>query len=107
MVVLAMNSEFSARRRTVRRQQERRTNPYPFNSKEWIAFIQQQYLLWPKYERRVGERRVAERRETDRRAALRKESEEVIFQRTRWFSAETILNDDVKQMIQELFAEEE
>jgi hypothetical protein len=29
------------------------------------------------------------------------------FQRTRWFSAEQILNDDEKQMIQTLFAEEE
>ncbi len=107
MVVPAMNSDFSARRRTARRQHERRTNPFPFNSDEWIAFIQQHYLLWPKQERRMGERRVAERRETDRRAALRKESEDAIFQRTRWFSAESILNDEEKQMIQELFAEEE
>lgn len=102
-----MSSDISARRRTKRRQQERRTNPFAFNSAEWVAWVQQQYLLWPKHDRRVADRRNAERREIDRRAALRDASQDVKFQRTRWFSADDVLNDDEKQMIQALFAEEE
>ncbi len=107
VVAIKMTSDESARRRGVRRQQERRTNPFTFNSTEWIAFVQQQYMLWPKEDRRTLDRRRAERREIDRRAALRNAEREMPFQRTRWFSAEHILNDDEKQMIQALFAEEE
>lgn len=102
-----MKSDDSARRRTIRRQQERRTNPFDFNSAEWVAFVQQEYMLWPKHDRRVLDRRVSERREIDRRAALRDAEQATQFQRTRWFSADQILNDEEKQMIQDLFAEED
>lgn len=102
-----MNSDISARRRMVRRQQERRTNPFAFNSPEWVAHVKQQYLLWPKYDRRSIDRRASERREIDRRATLRDDSDDALFQRTRWFSSDQILNDDEKQMIQTLFSEEE
>jgi hypothetical protein len=107
MVATMMTSDESARRRGARRQQERRTNPFAFNSAEWVAFVQQQYVLWPKHDRRVLDRRSAERREIDRRAALRDGEQEMPFQRTRWFSAEQILNDEEKQMIRALFVEED
>jgi len=107
VVATMMTSDDSARRRGARRQQERRTNPFAFNSAEWIAFVQQQYVLWPKQDRRVLDRRRAERREIDRRAGLRDAEREIPFQRTRWFSAEHILNDEEKLMIQALFAEED
>lgn len=102
-----MKSNDSARRRTIRRQQERRTNPFAFNSAEWVAFVQQEYVLWPKQDRRILDRRNADRREIDRRSGQRDPEQAIPFQRTRWFSADLILNDEEKQMIQSLFSEDE
>lgn len=106
MLATMKTGNICARRRNVRRQQERRANPFAFNSEEWIAAVQQQYLLWPKQDRRLFDRRSSERRELDRRAALRNAKREMPFQRNRWFSADNILNDEEKQMILALFAEE-
>lgn len=103
MLTIIQPGPICARRRKVRRQQERRTNPFAFNSAEWIATVQQQYLLWPKQDRRLDDRRAAERRELDRRAALRNAKPK--FQRNHWFSADTVLNDEEKQMILDLYAE--
>lgn len=102
-----MDSKLSARRRVVRRQAERRTNPYAFNSAEWIAMMREQYLLWPKFDRRTGDRRQCERRAMDRRASLRSAATEHAFRRVRLLSADDLLNDDEKQMIRELFADDD
>lgn len=106
MAVTAGN--VTSRRRIARRKKERRTNPFAFNSAEWIAVMQEQYLLWPKQDRRIYDRRASERREIDRRTALRNRSAmNVPFKRTRLISADDILNEEEKQMIQALYADEE
>jgi hypothetical protein len=58
----------SNRRRTERRYRERRLLTHAFGSPDWITAIQQDYLLWPKHERRVQCRRV-ERRKNYRRTS--------------------------------------
>ncbi len=107
-MVHTMNSEQSSqRRKTSRRQRERRGNPFPFNSPEWIAWLQQHYLLWPKYDRRLQDRRASERREIDRRNSFRTPLLARSYRYVRRLSAEDILNDEEKQMIRELFNEDD
>jgi len=55
------------RRESERRLKNRRINPYPFGSTEWINLIQQEYLLWPRQDRRSDERRAQPRRQGCRR----------------------------------------
>lgn len=44
-------------RKSDRRAVERRTVLFPFGSTEWVEQIQKNYLLWPKYDRRIDDRR--------------------------------------------------
>lgn len=97
-----MNDKPSSRRSGARRQKERRENPFAFNSAEWIAVMKDQYLLWPKRERRMAERRAADRREALRIGRPLRSSH--------WLREEnsvSLLNDEEKQMIQALFNEDE
>jgi hypothetical protein len=55
------------RRESERRLKNRRINPYPFGSTEWVNLIQQEYLLWPRQDRRSDERRAQPRRQGCRR----------------------------------------
>lgn len=55
------------RRSLERRLLERRIIPFPFGSTEWVTLIQQEYLLWPKQERRFQDRRNLLRRQALRR----------------------------------------
>jgi hypothetical protein len=55
------------RRSLERRLLERRIIPFSFGSTEWVRLIQQEYLLWPKKERRFQDRRNQPRREGFRR----------------------------------------
>ncbi len=55
------------RRRIERRNHKRRLIQYEFGSSLWVSAIQQEYLLWPKHERRVQNRRMQERRKNYRR----------------------------------------
>lgn len=55
------------RRRTERRTKERRENAHSFGSPEWIRVIQEEYLLWPKEDRRSDDRRCQSRRQGSRR----------------------------------------
>lgn len=55
------------RRLSERRRNERRKNSFTFGSDEWIALIQQEYLLWPKQDRRHQDRRCQARRQALRR----------------------------------------
>ncbi len=50
-----------------RRTTDRREIPYPFGSAEWVENIKENYLAWPKSNRRAVSRRHNERREPDRR----------------------------------------
>ncbi|MBS3964637.1 MAG: hypothetical protein KGZ80_09120 [Methylomonas sp.] len=103
-------SEDSSRRQHERRQHERRSNPHPFNSAEWLAVIQQQYVLWPKQDRRITERRDADRRHSERRSKARNGSGSLV-RRPRVSAdpllADRILDDDEKAMILALFADDD
>ncbi len=61
------NSRQQTRRKAERRLKERRINSFEFGSDEWREMIQQQYLLWPKEDRRKLERRSLARRQGSRR----------------------------------------
>lgn len=92
-------------RRLARRQNERRSNPFAFNSEEWIVMVQQQYLMWPKQDRRRDDRRAAERREyTFQPSSQRKQARP--FQAERFMSSEHLLSNEEKQMILNLYTEE-
>lgn len=99
----------SSRRQQERRQFERRTNPHPFNSQEWLAVVQEQYVLWPKTDRRVAERRDADRRRGERRSAARANGSLVRRPRPGFnpLATEHILDDDEKAMILGLFADDD
>ncbi|WP_347986896.1 hypothetical protein [Methylomonas sp. AM2-LC] len=53
-----------------RRTQERRENPYAFNSPEWIAVMSENFMLWPKQDRRKADKAELDRRRLDRRKRL-------------------------------------
>ncbi|MCK5663841.1 MAG: hypothetical protein KAI17_10160 [Thiotrichaceae bacterium] len=57
----------TSRRHAERRLKERRLITYPFGSIEWLNLIQQNYLLWPKEDRRQQDRRHQNRRHNQRR----------------------------------------
>lgn len=55
----------------IRRLHDRRILPYAFSSMEWVANIKNNYLAWPKDDRRqVSRRCTLERRGYDRREQL-------------------------------------
>jgi hypothetical protein len=63
-----INLRKNLRRSTVtRRISDRRVIPYEFGSPEWIENIKNNYLAWPKTNRRAMERREDDRRSPDRR----------------------------------------
>jgi len=63
-----INLRKNLRRSTVtRRIADRRVVPYEFGTPEWIDHIKQNYLAWPKTNRRAMERRSDDRRSPDRR----------------------------------------
>jgi hypothetical protein len=94
------------RRQSNRRTQERRNVPYEFNSPEWLATIKQQYILWPKQDRRVAERREFDRRNTDRRTGQRLFTNRGL-RHQHFFSTASILDDEEKAMITALFADDD
>ena len=61
------NSRGITRRNHERRSKERRINCFEFSSPEWREMIQQEYLLWPKEDRRKADRRSSARRVKSRR----------------------------------------
>lgn len=105
-LLIAMNTETHFRRTHSRRQSERRVNPFPFNSPEWIAVMMENYQLWPKLDRRESERRTAERRAAERRTQRRNSPAAKLLRRAGRLSADDILAEDEKKMIMDLFREE-
>ncbi|MGY6276779.1 hypothetical protein [Methylomonas sp. MgM2] len=102
-----MNSNLNhVRRKFVRRQNERRKNNFEFNSPEWIAMMQEHYVLWPKYDRRKHERRSRERRKSERRNTERKSATAKYLRQTKFLSSDDILDDAEKRMILDLFRKE-
>jgi hypothetical protein len=65
--LISNNSRQKARRKSERRSKERRINNFEFSSPEWREMIQQEYLLWPKEDRRKADRRSSARRVKSRR----------------------------------------
>ena len=61
-----------SRRTSDRRSKNRRIISYEFGSPEWIDNIQNNYLVWPKEERRKEDRRKSERRANERRSLILK-----------------------------------
>ena len=61
------NTREKTRRKSERRSKERRVNNFEFSSPEWREMIQQEYLLWPKEDRRKEDRRSSARRMKSRR----------------------------------------
>lgn len=98
-----MSKEPVSRRSATRRTDERRRNPHTFNSAAWIAFMQENYELWPKQDRRKLDRRHAERRAIERRTAQRRALLAEHLRRNRTAPPIAILTEDEKAMIQELF----
>lgn len=99
-----MSDDKLCNRRASRRVSERRSNPHPFNSEAWIAVVQQHYQMWPKQDRRKQDRRSADRRDGQNpRSRIPFKPQAVAEQ---LFSSRDLLNDDEKQLILQLFAED-
>jgi len=99
------NTQSNSRRCLIRRQQERRANPFAFNSPEWVAMMRQQFLLWPKEERRRLDRRDADRRSLERRAAMRSTARAKKLRLPHLHTIGSILDEEERQMIMDLFRE--
>lgn len=65
--MVTSNIRKKARRVAERRMKERRKILFEFDSVEWRKAIQQEYLLWPKKDRRHADRRAVGRRQVLRR----------------------------------------
>lgn len=100
-----MDNKIQFRRIHARRQNERRANPYSFNSPEWLAMMRANFELWPKYDRRESERRAADRRQRERRAHRRNPAATRHLRHQNSILAKDILADDEKKMIMDLFRE--
>lgn len=98
-----MDNQTQFRRNEVRRQKERRTNPYAFNSPEWVAMMRASFELWPKHDRRETERRAADRRKLERRANRRNPAATWHLRHQHRSLSSDILADDEKKMIMDLF----
>ncbi|WP_305908974.1 hypothetical protein Q9L42_007975 [Methylomarinum sp. Ch1-1] len=96
--------QHSSRRQHERRIKERRAVEYPFGSAEWIRRIQQENLLWPKYDRRCNDRRQHDRRQQDRRANNRSLKSRRRLAPSQPFKDHNILTDEEKQMLRELMS---
>ncbi|MGZ5050147.1 MAG: hypothetical protein ACXWF8_09060 [Methylobacter sp.] len=81
-----------------RRIEDRRKIPYPFGSQEWIENIKQNYLAWPKTNRRIADRRAGDRRAHDRRQYDISEQ-----QRSEQRFSSILLTDEEKRLIEDLF----
>ncbi len=89
------NSRQRSRRRHDRRLKERRTVDYEFGSPEWIAWVQQENMLWPKQDRRRSDRRVGDRRQRPR-------PEDDTGRMRHRLGARNLLSDEEKLMLAEL-----
>jgi len=98
---MSTNSHF--RRMFIRRQEERRSNPYAFNSPEWVAVMMENFELWPKTDRRMGERRSSDRRHIERRTKRRNPAAAKYLRRPARSELKDVLAEDERRMIMDLF----
>ena len=89
------------RRACERRLDERRLEHFLFGSSQWRQNIEQQYLMWPRTDRRSLDRRMLERRYIARRqsAGLFKNSP----RRAQQSNQRNVLSKDEKAMLADLF----
>ncbi len=90
----------SRRGAMTRRQSDRRITPYVFESAEWIDNIKNNYLAWPKNERRTICRRENERRESERR--LQQFTEQ---RRSEIKYSSIILTQEERRLIEDIYRE--
>lgn len=96
--MVAKNIRQNVRRTTERRTKERRTVLFEFDSVEWRQVIQQEYLLWPKKDRRQSDRRTIGRRQMLRRVKKGGRAKKNIKSR----SLSALLTSEEREMINEL-----
>ena len=60
--MISNDSRHNSGRRSERRSEERRSIEHAFGSPEWVEKIKEEYLLWPKRDRRIKNRRQSLRR---------------------------------------------
>lgn len=101
-----MNSKTNYRRNHARRHKERRSNPFEFNSPEWIALMMEQFVLWPKQDRRNSDRRSSDRRAQERRTFSRNAYSSRHIRHPQPSLTADILEEDEKKMIMDLFRDE-
>lgn len=87
-----------SRRQSERRSEERRLVTFEFGSDEWVEMIKQNYLLWPKEDRRVQDRRQLARRKANRRTKGRDGPKNREYPK----SLSDLLTAEEKQMLNEL-----
>lgn len=82
-----------------RRESDRRSVPYPFGSPQWLENIKNNYLAWPKSNRRANERRSSERRAIDRR------EQQQLAERTRLKEtySRIFLSPEEKKLIEDVY----
>ena len=90
-----------SRRTSDRRSNNRRVISYEFGSPEWIDNIQNNYLVWPKEERRKEDRRKSERRANERRSLILKNFND----RSRYKAPSHLLSEEERKAIDEMFNE--
>jgi hypothetical protein len=95
----------SNRRQAERRRHERRVVQYAYGSPEWIAYIQQHYLLWPKQDRRRSDRRQQDRRNTHHERRIRTNQKRSYLLPHK--NIQDILSDDEKKMLRQVMRSDE
>ncbi len=95
---MVANNREKTRREAERRSVERRENIFEFGSLEWRQVVQQEYLLWPKRDRRQIERRSLGRRTIVRRVKNSGRNNSFIKPK----NLATLLTNEEKQMLNEL-----
>ncbi|MCF6251024.1 MAG: hypothetical protein L3J75_07110 [Methylococcaceae bacterium] len=88
------DSRQKGNRQSERRSKERRIIAYPFGSADWLKAIKQNYLLWPKLDRRLQDRRQKLRR-------IKNTGQSKTSVATK--KLHNILTSEEKQMLNELF----
>ena len=86
------------RRVAERRSRERRKIQFKFGSAEWRRIIQQEYLLWPKKDRRDSDRRAIARRKMLRRVGKTGEHQKAVKPK----DLSTLLSSEEKEMLNKL-----
>ena len=81
-----------------RRRADRRTTPYSFGSPEWVENVKNNYIAWPKSNRRGSIRRRDERRAPERRHQQLSDQ-----QRSEQKYSRVLLTQEERRLIEDVF----